>query len=276
MATFSFQGLEVYFEDAGKGEPLLVLNGIFMTCASWSSFIPAFTAKNRLILMDFPDQGKSGKMDREYTLAAQADVVLALLGETRLESVNLMGISYGGEVAMKVAASHPERVKKLILSNTAACTSKWLRDIGRSWEYAFRSRDGHQFFRTCIPIVYSPQFYEKNYAWIAAREEWFVKFFTPEVYDAFGRLTRSAETHDERENLGRIAAPALVISSEYDFVTPLFQQKELVEKIPNAGHVVIPDAGHAAMYEKPAEFASLVLGFINGNLNIRVVSRGAR
>ncbi|MDR1978197.1 MAG: alpha/beta hydrolase [Synergistaceae bacterium] len=272
MATFAFGKRRVYYEDMGKGEPLLVLNGIFMSCASWEAFVPSFAAKNRLILVDFLDQGKSGKMDGEYSLSTQADMVLALLEEIKLESVNLMGVSYGGEVAMKAAARCPDKVKKLILSNTAAYTSKWLRDIGRSWDDACRSHDGRQFFKTCIPIVYSPRFYEKHYTWVAAREDLFVTHFTPEVYDAFGRLIRSAETHDERGNLSAIASPTLVISSEYDFVTPPYQQKELAEAIPNASHVTVQNAGHAVMYEKPAEFVSLVLGFVGSDLDIRVVS----
>ncbi|MDR2654838.1 MAG: alpha/beta hydrolase [Oscillospiraceae bacterium] len=271
MPEFAYNGKSVYYEEHGEGEPLLILNGIFMSCASWMAFIPSFSEKNRLILLDFPDQGRSAKLDFEYTQDMQAEIVLALLDKLGLESVNLMGISYGGEVAVKFAAKNPARAKKLILSNTSASTSSWLRDIGHSWEYAYKSCDGHQFFKTCIPIVYSPQFYEKNYAWLSAREDLFVKLFTPDVYDAFGRLTRSAETYDERENLGKITAKTLVISSEYDFVTPLYQQKELAEAIPGAGHVIIQDAGHAVMYEKPNEFASLVLGFVNSDLNIPVM-----
>jgi pimeloyl-ACP methyl ester carboxylesterase len=271
MATFRYEERDLYYEDLGSGEPLLVLNGVFMSCASWKAFESRFTEKNRLLLLDFPDQGQSAKMDREYTQDLQVGVVEALMKHLGLDFVNLAGISYGGEVAMKLAALRPAKVKRLVLSNTAAYTSCWLRDIGHSWEYACRSRDGHQFFKTCIPIIYSPQFYEKNYEWCAAREEMFVKTFTPEVYDAFGRLIRSAELHDERENLHKITAPTLVISSEHDYVTPLYQQRELVDLIPETGHVVIQETGHASMYEKPSEFASLVLGFINGSAEIRIV-----
>lgn len=271
MATFEFNGHSVHYEDIGEGEPFLVLNGIFMSCASWQDFVPSFSRSNRLLLLDFLDQGKSGKLDAEYTQKLQVDVALALLDTLGLDAVHLLGISYGGEVAMQLAARCPQRVKRLVLSNTAAYTSDWLRDIGHSWEYAFQSYDGHQFFKTCIPIIYSPQFYEKNYAWASAREDMFVSVFTPEVYDAFGRLTRSAENHDERANLGCITAKTLVISSEYDFVTPQYQQQELAREIPDAGHVVIQGAGHAVMYEKPAEFAAVVLGFINSDLEICTV-----
>lgn len=273
MATFSYQGRELYFEEYGTGEPLLLLNGIFMSCASWADFVPAFSQRNRFILLDLLDQGKSSKMDREYTQVLQMQAAAALLDHLGLDTVSIVGISYGGEVALQFATVYPARVNKLVLSNTAAYTSHWLRDIGHAWEYAFKSYDGHQFFKTCIPIVYSPQFYEENYAWASAREDLFCELFGPDTYDAFGRLTRSAETHDVRSSLHQITAPTLVISSEHDFVTPLYQQRELEQLIPDAGHVMVQGAGHALMYEKPAEFTAIVLGFINADTRLSIVPK---
>lgn len=263
MATFEYEGVAVYYEDHGAGEPLLILNGIFMSCASWTAFLPAFSAHNRLLLLDLVDQGKTGKVDHAYTQELQERLVCAFLDHLGLDSVSICGVSYGGEVAMRVAGRHPDRITKLVLSNTTAYTSSWLRDIGKAWEFAMSTHDGHVFFKTCIPPVYSPGFYEANYSWISAREDLFVRVLTPDVYDAFARLTRSAETHDERGTLSQVTAPTLVISSDYDYVTPLSNQTELAAAIPDAAHVVIQGAGHAAMYEKPAEFTALVLGFVN-------------
>jgi pimeloyl-ACP methyl ester carboxylesterase len=265
MPTFQYKEHRIYYEDSGEGEPLLLLNGIFMSCSSWIAFVPSFSRSNRLLLLDFIDQGLSDKMDHDYNQDIQVEIVIALLDELGIDKVNIAGISYGGEIAMKAAIRHPSRVKKLVLANTTAFTSKWLADIGHSWEYALESHDGHRFFKTCIPIVYSPQYYDENHEWADAREALFVKVFTPEVYDAFGRLTRSAESHDEREGLSQIEAPTLVISSEYDFVTPFFHQVELARLIPDAAHATIQNTGHASMYEKPVEFTALLLGFINSD-----------
>ena len=265
MATFDFEGMDIYYESHGEGAPLLILNGIFMSCASWQGFVPTFAAHNRLLLLDLADQGRSGRCQTDYTQELQERIVIAFLDHLGLSSTNIAGMSYGGEVAMRVAARHPDRVRKLVLSNTTAHTSAWLRDIGRGWEYAMNSHDGHQFFATCIPTVYSPAFYEAREQWAHDREELFVRYFTADVYDAFARLTRSAETHDERANLARISAPTLVISAQWDFITPLPNQLALVEGIDGAAHAVICDAGHAAMYEKPAEFTALVLGFVNSD-----------
>ena len=268
---FIYNGKSIYYERYGAGEPLLILNGIFMSCASWTPFIPGFSKNSELLMLDLIDQGRSAKVDHEYTLELQEDLVGKFLDHLGIDAVNLCGISYGGEVAMRFAAHSPRRVLKLILSNTTAYTSPWLKDIGHSWEYAFESGDGRQFFKTCIPTVYSPRFYEKNYAWAQAREEMFCRVFDQSIYDAFGRLTRSAETHDERANLSKITAPTLVISSDSDYITPVFLQRELTAAIPGAGHVIISDAGHAAMYEKPAEFGALVLGFIGADAGINIV-----
>lgn len=268
---FKFNGKNIYYESHGGGEPLLILNGIFMSCASWAPFIKEFSKTNRLLLLDLLDQGISDKMDDEYTLDIQSDLVIAFLDDIGLDRVSICGMSYGGELAMKIAAGYPQRINKLVLSNTTAYTSPWLKDIGHSWEYAFESCDGRQFFKTCIPLVYSPVFYEKNLQWLHEREDMFIKYFTKPVYEAFGRLTRSVEKHDERDNLKNITARTLVISSEYDFITPVYFQKEIADTIPNAGHAVVPGAGHALMYEKPAEFTALVLGFINTDVAASIV-----
>lgn len=271
MAIFNYEGHDIYYETHGEGETLLVLNGIFMSCASWGAFVPAFSKHNRLLLVDMLDQGKSARVDFEYTQDLQVKVVVALLDYLQLGCVNVCGISYGGEIAMKLAGLHPQRVNKLVLSNTAAYTSPWLRDIGHSWEFAYKSGNGHQFFKTCIPTVYSPQFYEENYEWASAREEMFVQAFGPDVYAAFGRLTRSAETHDARGVLANITAQCLIISAELDYITPPHQQRELAAAIKNSHEVMILSSGHGVMYEKPNEFLATVLGFINNDTSVKIV-----
>ncbi|MDR2506202.1 MAG: alpha/beta hydrolase [Oscillospiraceae bacterium] len=266
MAQFKFGKYSIYYERpnaslAGSAPSLVVLNGIFMSAASWHMFLPSFKDVD-IILLDMLDQGMSQKAEEEYTQAIQAQIVAGLLDELGLARADIMGISYGGEVALQAAAEYPNRVRRLVLSNTCAYTSPWLKDIGKSWEYAFASYDGKQFFKTCIPVVYAPSFYERNIEWAMQREQMFIQYFNNQTYDAFARLTRSAETHDVRGKLGGIKVPTLIISSEHDYVTPPFQQKELRDAIKGSSWVTIPDAGHAVMYEKPNAFAALVKGFV--------------
>lgn len=270
MALFEAAGREIYYEVHGTGRPLLLLNGIFMTTASWGAFVPAYSQRNQLILLDFLDQGRSAKLEQQYDQAVQVEVVRALLQQLDLPAVSLAGISYGGEVAMQFALRYPELVQKLVLANTTAYTNPWLSDMGKAWEYAIGSYDGRQFFKTCIPVVYSPEFYSQNIDWARRRERLFQDLLSRDVYDGFLRLVRSAEGLDLRAELGRIQAPTLVLSAEHDYVTPLPEQEQIVRAIPGAAHLLIKGCGHAAMYEKPVEFSSAVLGFVNTDIDIKI------
>jgi pimeloyl-ACP methyl ester carboxylesterase len=88
-------------------------------------------------------------------------------------------------------------------------------------------------------------------------------FSDPMFLDAMVRLTVSAETHNTVDNLNQITADTLIISSEQDYLTPVYEQQFLHSKIDNSKLVIIPNCGHASMYEVPELFTSLVLGFIN-------------
>ena len=99
MAEFLYEGKKVYYEVHGEsGQPLVILNGIMMSTASWKSFIPNFSRDNIVILVDFLDQGQSERMTTPYNHEIQVNVLEALLDLLPYERYNVMGISYGGEI----------------------------------------------------------------------------------------------------------------------------------------------------------------------------------
>lgn len=264
MSYMEYKGKKVYYEVYGQGKPLLLLNGIMMSTLSWQIFKDAFSAKNQLILLDLLDQGKSDKMENiSYTQAEQVEVVKALLDGLNLSKVSLMGISYGGEVALEFAVKYQECIDKMILANTTAKTSSWLRDIGNGWNRS--ASDAMDYYCTTIPVIYSPEFYEAKRDWMNARKT----FLTENVFnqkpfmDSMVRLTESAENHDVTGELQNIKVPTLIISSENDYITPMAEQRLLHQHITSSELVVLPNTGHASMYERPVLFAALVLGFIN-------------
>ena len=143
MAEFVFEGKKVYYEIHGeKGEPLVVLNGIMMSTLSWKPFIKDFSKNNVLILVDFLDQGRSDRMTESYDHSIQVRLVDALVDVLPYDKVNVMGISYGGEIAVQYAVEHPDRVRRLVLANTAGRTSSWLRKIGDGWNEVAKHKDG--------------------------------------------------------------------------------------------------------------------------------------
>lgn len=263
MAYFVFENKRVYYEEYGKGKPLVVLNGIMMSCTSWKEFIEPFSANNHLILMDFLDQGKSDRMTGEnYNQAIQVEVVKALLDFLDLKDVALMGISYGSEVAQRFVLKYPEYVERLMLFNATARTGPWLGDIGDGWNLAASNPDA--YYLSTIPIIYSPGFYCRNNEWINNRRKVLTPVFSsPDFVEAMIRLTNSSRDYDVSAEIHKIQVPTLVVSCQQDYLIPVEEQQFIVSQIPNSHHIIIPNSGHASMYEQPVLYTALVLGFCN-------------
>ena len=265
MAEFIFEGKRGYYEVHGNsGEPLVILNGIMMSTNSWKPFIPNFAKNNVAILLDFLDQGQSEKMTENYNHDIQVRVLDALIDQLPYEKVSIMGISYGGEIAVQYAVRYPQRVKKLILANTAARTSDWLRKIGDGWNAVAKTGVGEAYYLITIPVIYSTGFYEREAAWMEKREGTLIPYFSrPDVLESLIRLTDSSRDYDYTDRVGEISCPTLIISCSEDGLVPPTEQIILHEKIKGSHYVTINGSGHASMYEDPASFAALVLGFTN-------------
>lgn len=265
MAFFDFEGKKVYYELHGEsGEPLVVLNGIMMSTNSWKPMLKDLSKNNVAILVDFLDQGQSSRMTESYTHEIQVRLLDALFDILPYERFNIMGISYGGEIAIQYAVAHPERVRRLILANTCGRTSDWLRKIGDGWNEVARSKSGLAYYLTTIPVIYSTGFYEKQSEWMAKREDVLIPYFSnPAVLEALIRLTDSSRDYDYTDRLCEIKCPTLIISGSEDGLVPPTEQVLLHQRIEGSTYVTINGSGHASMYEDPSAFLTLTLGFAN-------------
>lgn len=265
MAILNFKGRNIYYDVQGLGKPIIILNGIMMSTKSWEPFLESLSEHNMLIRLDFIDQGQSDKLKSSvYTQDIQVDILETLIKELKFSKVNIVGISYGGEVGIKFAVKHPNLVDRLVLFNTTAYTSPWLAEIGYKWNSIGKTRDGKTYYQATIPAIYSPSFYEERLDWMKQREQKLLPVFSnPDFLDAMERLTNSAENFDAREDLHKITAQTLIVAADEDYLTPMNNQKFLNKHIKNSDLVILPGVGHASMYEKPMLFTSLVLGYIN-------------
>ncbi len=269
MAELIFQNKKVYYEVHGsKGEPIVLLNGIMMSTASWKPFIEAMTVNNTLVLVDFFDQGRSQRMTESYDHSIQVELLDAVLEEVSAqlwyEKFTIMGISYGGSIAIQYALAHPRRVRRLVLANACGRTSSWLKKIGDGWNEAAKSGSGYAYYLTTIPVIYSTKFFEEHADWMEGREAFLTEYFgREEVRQALIRLTDSSVSYNVVDRLGEIACPTLIISCSEDALVPPTEQQLLHEKIKGSVYVTINGSGHASMYEVPEAFAALTLGFAN-------------
>ena len=276
MAEMIFQGKKVHYEVHGSGgEPIVLLNGIMMSTASWKPFIECMTKHNTLVLVDFFDQGQSERMTESYDHSIQVALLDAVLEEVSAqiwyEKFNIMGISYGGEVAIQYALQHPNRVRRLVLANTCGRTSSWLKKIGDGWNEVAKTGNGYSYYLTTIPVIYSTKFYEDRAAWMDGREAFLTEYFSkPEVLQALIRLTDSSVSYNVVDRLHEITCPTLIISSSEDVLVPPTEQQLLHQKIKGSVYVTVNGSGHASMYEAPEAFAALTLGFANLPADINI------
>jgi pimeloyl-ACP methyl ester carboxylesterase len=263
MPTFEYLNKTVFYEIDGQGKPIIILNGIMMSTKSWIPFLPTIKEEFQVIRLDFFDQGQSSKLiDETYTQDIQVELLKALLENLHISAVSIVGISYGGEVALSFAAMYPEKVERLIVFNSTAYTSSWLKDIGRGWIKAGKTRDGSHYYKTTIPVIYSPYYYETRIEWMKKREEVLIPIFSDPLFlDQMERLTLSAESYDIRPVIKNITMPVLIVSAELDYLTPIDNQEYLHKQLINSEWIKLPFAGHASMYEKPLLFTTLVVGF---------------
>ncbi|MCL1989326.1 MAG: alpha/beta hydrolase [Defluviitaleaceae bacterium] len=263
MPHLQHDGKKIHYEVHGEGQPLIILNGIMMSTASWQMFLPELTQNNQVILLDFFDQGQSDKLNEAYTQAVQVAVVKTVVDHLKLETFHLLGISYGGAVALQFALAHKSRIRRLMIFNTTPYTSPWLADIGDGWAQAAQLRHKALFYNMTIPIIYSPDFYVKNVDWMNERKELLYRIFTDEFFDGVIRLIDSARSHDVRARLPELSGvETLVVGSDYDFVTPDLDQRYIHEQISGSTWVLLENCGHASMYEQPSAFTTLIKDFL--------------
>lgn len=276
MSDILYDHKEIHFTTVGElndQPPLLMLNGIMMSAASWKVLAKRLSVKRQVILVDFVDQGESYKAEGEqYNHQLQVNIVLDLIRKLNHKTYDLFGISYGGQVALQVALEVPERIRKLAVFNAAAYTTPWLRDIGRAWVKCAQQYDPESFYLVTIPYIYSNRFYTNEIQWMENRKQLLMQIFSKEFLDAMIRLIHSSEDYDVRERLSDIHCPTLIVGCDSDYLTPPNETKALSDGIEGSIYMELSECGHASMYEKPGEFLMLLDGFLCMDTKLKIVT----
>ncbi len=256
-------GAKIHYEVHGEGEPVIFLNGIMMNTMSWLAFIPVLSKRFKLILVDFRDQGQSSRMQEECGPDIHVGDVVSLLDELNIPKLHMMGVSYGGAVALRFALHHQKRMKSLCLFNTASLVSNHLLEIGKAWETAAELNDGARFFQLAVPFIYSEPFYEANLDFLMERQKMFESMLTKEWFEGFIRLSRGFKNYSiSPVELKTIKVPTLLVGADRDIVVSQRSMKDIHQNIPHCEFIMIPNAGHAAFLERMNEFLTILIGFV--------------
>ena len=257
MPTIQSNGCPIHVEVEGpeKAPVLMLSNSLGTTLHMWDAQVAPFTQHFRLVRYDRRGHGKSGVPQGPYSMEMLGRDVLAVLDALKIEKTNWCGLSMGGMVGMWLGANAPQRVEKLVLSNTSAYFAdkeiwngriKTIRDKGlTAIAPGTMERWFTQDFRDHEP---------KKIAWVS---EMFLAT-DPNGYIANGEAVRDM---DHREIIRSITAPTLVIAGRHDPATTVEAGEFIRSRIPRASLTVL-DAAHLANVEQPHDYADRVLGFL--------------
>ena len=118
-------GIELGYQEFGKGKPLILLHGGFGSLEMFGPNIDLLANGRKVIGVDLQSHGRSPAADREMTFEAMADDLAALIRHLGLERAAIMGFSLGGGVALRTAIQHPEVVERLVLLSTVFKRDGW-------------------------------------------------------------------------------------------------------------------------------------------------------
>ena len=129
MAYADANGLSLYYEEHGTGEPLLLLHGGIAGSEVFAPLVPGLAATRRVILVDLQGHGRTADVDRPLRPALLADDIAAFVSSLGLERVDMLGYSLGGEVALRTAIQHPDVVRRLVLVSITFRRDGWFPEV---------------------------------------------------------------------------------------------------------------------------------------------------
>ena len=257
MPVIDADGCPIHVEVMGPdGAPALMLsNSLGTTLHMWDAQIPAFSEKFRVVRYDRRGHGRSGVSPGPYSMARFGQDAIAIMDALGLQKVNWLGLSMGGMVGQWLGANAPDRIAKLILSNT---TSHYADKA--PWDLRIKTirEKGLGALADTVMTIWFTERFRKSNPDDVARMRAMLTATPPEGYIACCEAIRDM---DLRDGLPSIKAPTMVIAGEHDPATNIGAGEYIRSHIPGAGMIVL-DAAHISNVEQPEAYAKEVLAFL--------------
>jgi 3-oxoadipate enol-lactonase len=253
MPSVDAAGTELYYERAGEGEPMLLIQGMSATHLAWGRpFLSALEPGFDRVVFDNRGMGRSGPAEPPFTVADMAGDAVALI-----EAAHVVGISMGGAIAQELALAHPERIRTLTLGATfcggpeaSLMAPEDLQMLGA----AYASGDREQVFRAMWEINVSPAYRADDSHFAAFRE---MGSTLPAPRPVVMQQMRACAEHDTSGRLDRIDLPTLVVHGTADRLIGVDNGKLIARLIP-APIELLEDVGHVFWWEQPERSAELI------------------
>ena len=274
MSMATVGSIELYYEEHGSGDPLLLIMGLAADSMAWMFQVPDFSEHYRTITFYNRGVGRSSKPSGPYSIHEMADDTAGLLDTLGIDRTHVVGVSMGGMIAQELALRHPRRVRGLVL----ACTyPEPDADVERQRQFSTRELGGTvtaggevqidvnavdplRFFQQLLPLAFSEQFITNE---------------LPKLMELFGGALQygfsleailgqvaAVMSHKATDRLHHIKSPTLVITGDADRLVSPANSDVLARRIPGARLVKVPGGSHGFNFETPQVFNREVLNFL--------------
>ncbi|MEO8846835.1 MAG: alpha/beta hydrolase [Kofleriaceae bacterium] len=239
--SIKVDGADLYYARYGKGDPVVLLHGGLGNSDHWANQVTALLdARHEVIVTDARGEGRSTRTAKPPSYEQMATDTLAVLDALKVAKAAFVGWSDGGEVALKIAIGHPERVAKLFVfgANYSAEGSKPRRNgpSAAFTAYAVKCKADYQ------KLSKTPKQFDELVDWLL-----------PVWRNPMGFT---------KDQLRSIQAPTMIADGDHDEVIQMAQVEEMAQLIPHAKLQVFKDASHFALWQDPDSFNKALVEFL--------------
>jgi pimeloyl-ACP methyl ester carboxylesterase len=254
-ARVAINGMQLYYEVSGQGDPLIVLHGAYMNIPSMGAIIPKLAKTHKVYALEFQGHGRTTDIDRPITYANLADDVAAFMDAVGLPKADVFGYSMGSAVGLQLAIRHPAKVNKLAAASVAYDVEGWQPE-----------------FKAMIPqmnvqmMIGTP--FEKDYRKLAPN---------PQGFEELVRklIALEKEPMAWAADVKKLKLPVLIITSDYDAATlehsvAMFRllggvgMGDLGKPMPPVRLAVLPATSHTAVITQPDLLHAFIEPFLKG------------
>jgi pimeloyl-ACP methyl ester carboxylesterase len=241
--------LQVAYLESGSGEPLVLIHGGESDRHAFRTIFPYLGKGVRAIAYDQRDSGDTVNPDAPYDIADLAQDLASFIEALGLERAHIMGVSFGGAVAMHTALGHPERVSSVTLVATVPRAAEV---AGRATEIG--DMDPEQRRAAMFEVLFTPEALRTNPDLIALGH----RALTDRPRSLMARRFAAVARHDVVDHLPALQMPAVVVHGTDDPVAPFALAELMAERIPNAVLRAIPGGRHGIATENADQVAGFV------------------
>lgn len=247
-------GIKVYYEVYGNGEPIVLIHGAYYTIGmNWGQLIPELAKTRKVIAIELQGHGHTPYSDRKLSRTTLASDVEKVMDYLKIDSADIAGYSFGGQVAYQFAIQSPKRLKKLVIISSVYKSEGWIPEITG-------------VFKKMKPELFANSPLQAAYDAVAPDKTKWNKFLEQMIASA-GEPFNLGD-----DNIAKITAPVLIISGDNDGMDKIELAKTYkllgggvaadLQPMPKSHLVIIPNQSHVSLMNQTKEIFGYLDSFL--------------